>query len=196
MAKKPTSRTNVRTPEQIERDRQLRAKYQATRPSLADLQASSDYLPPVTQGELLEMMDFAMRIKARRQQLDLSLADLAAKTGIDKAALSRLENGQVENPTFSTLERIAKALNQRLRLVLEDEQTVAHGSRSSVHRLNGMGWPAGAYRPCPSRLSTSCRTPPISRPKLSSTSAATPCCPCWQAEQQPIYGCLSAELAL
>jgi DNA-binding Xre family transcriptional regulator len=118
-----TNRSHARTAQQIERDKQLRSKYQSTQPSLEALQASGDYLPPITQGEYFEIIGFAMRIKARREEMKLSLADLAAKTGIDKAAICRLENGQVENPTYSTLERIAKALNQRLRLVLEDEST-------------------------------------------------------------------------
>lgn len=125
MAKNRAVRKNVRTPQQVERDKQLRAKYQTTRPSLDDLQKSDDYLPAITQGELFEVLDFAVRIKARREQIGLSLADVAARSGIDKAAISRLENGQVENPTLSTLERIAKALNQRLRLVLEDEPAIS-----------------------------------------------------------------------
>lgn len=119
-----TKRTNQRTPQQIERDKQIRAQYQG-RPSLADLQRSGDHLPAITQGELFEILAFAMKIKARREQIGLSLADVAAKSGIDKAAISRLENGQAENPTYSTLERIAKALNQRLKLVLEDEPVCA-----------------------------------------------------------------------
>ncbi|MBX3413722.1 MAG: helix-turn-helix transcriptional regulator [Pirellulales bacterium] len=75
----------------------------------------------MTQLECLELMDFVARLKARREALNLSLADVATKSGIDRAAISRLENGQVENPTFGTLKRIAQALNQHLRLVLEDE---------------------------------------------------------------------------
>jgi transcriptional regulator with XRE-family HTH domain len=50
----------------------------------------------------------------------MSLTQLAKATGIDKAALSRLESGLVDNPTISTLDRVAKALGKRLRLALED----------------------------------------------------------------------------
>jgi len=119
MAKRSV-RNHVRTLSQIERDKQLRAKYQSTKPTLAELQSSGEYLPAITQGEYLEMVDFATRVKAMREKLNLSLADVAARAGIDRAAISRLENGQVENPTYNTLDRIARALNKRLRLVLED----------------------------------------------------------------------------
>jgi len=67
------------------------------------------------------MMQFAARIKARRETLNLSLTELSNRCGIDRAALSRLENGQIENPTLGTLERVAHALRQRLTLVLVDE---------------------------------------------------------------------------
>jgi DNA-binding Xre family transcriptional regulator len=118
---KHRTRSRLRTPEEVERDRQLRAHYQSTRPSLADVEQSADYTPVVSQGEYLELMRFAAQVRARREALNLSLADVARLTGIDKAALSRLENGQAENPTYHTLDRVAKALNQRLKLVLEDE---------------------------------------------------------------------------
>lgn len=125
MEKNRSIRNNMRSREQIERDRAIREKYQSAKPSLADVKASPEYLPAITQAEYFEMVDFAMRIKARRELMKLSLAEVASIAGIDKSAISRLENGQVDNPTYSTLERIAKALNQRLRLVLEDEPVPA-----------------------------------------------------------------------
>ncbi len=57
----------------------------------------------------------------------MSLTALSEVSGIDKAALSRLESGQVENPTYHTLERVAAALGKRLRLALEEDSSV--GSR-------------------------------------------------------------------
>ncbi len=118
---------NMRTADEIERDRILREKYQRERPSLADLVSSGEYSEPMRQRELFGIMEFAARIKALREQSGLSLADLETLTGIDKAALSRLENGQVDNPTYSTLDRVAKALKKRLRLVLDDDRPVGAG---------------------------------------------------------------------
>ncbi len=120
MSKERVKRNHSSSSERVERDRQIRAKYQ-NRPSLQDLIASGDYETPIKQGEYLALMEFAARIKARREQLQLSLADLASRSGIDKAAISRLENGLVSNPTIGTLERIARSLKSRLRIELEDE---------------------------------------------------------------------------
>jgi transcriptional regulator with XRE-family HTH domain len=50
----------------------------------------------------------------------LSLADVAERSGIDKAALSRLENGVHDNPTVETLARYAAALGKKLTWSLQD----------------------------------------------------------------------------
>jgi DNA-binding Xre family transcriptional regulator len=113
-------RGSPRTSKEIERDAAIRRKYQTNKPSLEQIRADSDYTEPVPQGECLTLMGFAAAIRAIRQQLKLSLTDIAEISGIDKAQLSRLESGQAENPTYSTLDRIATALNKRLRLVLDD----------------------------------------------------------------------------
>jgi transcriptional regulator with XRE-family HTH domain len=55
-----------------------------------------------------------------REQAGLSLTDVADRSGIDKAALSRLENGLYSNPTINTLARYAKAIGTRFVPVLED----------------------------------------------------------------------------
>ncbi len=50
-------------------------------------------------------------IKARREELGLSSADVEARTGIKCSALSRLENSSKDaNPTLLTLQRCALAL--------------------------------------------------------------------------------------
>jgi DNA-binding XRE family transcriptional regulator len=59
-------------------------------------------------------------LRQRREQAGLSLADVAERSGIDKASLSRLENGWYANPTVNTLARYARALGKRLVLDLED----------------------------------------------------------------------------
>ena len=45
---------------------------------------------------------------------------MAERSGIDKASLSRLENGLYPNPTVNTLARYARAIGKRLVLDLED----------------------------------------------------------------------------
>jgi transcriptional regulator with XRE-family HTH domain len=55
-----------------------------------------------------------------RRRSGLSLADLAKRTGIDKAYLSRLENAQQGNTTLETLRRVAQALGKELVLGFND----------------------------------------------------------------------------
>lgn len=53
-------------------------------------------------------------IRARRQQLGLSLNDVALASGLHKSLLSRIETGAVAMPNTSTLARLATALGLTL----------------------------------------------------------------------------------
>lgn len=53
--------------------------------------------------------DVAMRIKHLRKKRGMSQAALAAAAGISRTYLARLETSR-QDPTLSTLEKIAKAL--------------------------------------------------------------------------------------
>lgn len=61
-------------------------------------------------------------LHAERERQGLSLADINERTGIDRSALSRLENNEEANPTLSTLERYATAVGKQL-IVLLTEST-------------------------------------------------------------------------
>jgi DNA-binding Xre family transcriptional regulator len=58
--------------------------------------------------QILQAVLVGLRKKRRKKRL--SLDDVARASGIDKAYLSRLENGKVINPTFETLYRYAAAI--------------------------------------------------------------------------------------
>jgi len=62
---------------------------------------------------------FISRLRDERLARGLSLEQLAARSNIDKAALSRLEAGKQSNPTLATLMKYARALELRLTLSLE-----------------------------------------------------------------------------
>jgi ribosome-binding protein aMBF1 (putative translation factor) len=64
---------------------------------------------------------FVMGLRRERERLGLSLADVAERAKIDKAALSRLENGQQLNPTVNTLARYAQALGKSVTYGLTDQ---------------------------------------------------------------------------
>ena len=53
-------------------------------------------------------------LKRHRQRHGLSLADVAKQSGMDRAAVSRLENGVYVNPTVDTLYRYAEAIGAKI----------------------------------------------------------------------------------
>ncbi len=57
-------------------------------------------------------------LKAEREAQGVSLGELAKRTGISKASLSRLENDPAPNPTVATLSRIADALGRQIMIQL------------------------------------------------------------------------------
>ena len=53
-------------------------------------------------------------LRAERERLGLSLADVTERSGIDRAAIHKLEIGLNKNPTIATLVRYADALGMWL----------------------------------------------------------------------------------
>lgn len=51
------------------------------------------------------------KLKKKRKELDMSLNDVAEKTGLSATYISNLENGQKDNPSKETMEKIAAALD-------------------------------------------------------------------------------------
>jgi len=73
------------------------------------------------QSAELDALESALRaLKAARLRKGLSLGEVAARSGIDKANLSRLENDPHPNPTWSTLSRLAAAIGARLDIIVHD----------------------------------------------------------------------------
>lgn len=68
-----------------------------------------------------QMRALVAQLKAAREAKGLSLADVTARTGMDRSALSKLETGQRANPTVETLVRYAEAVGKRLIVTLADE---------------------------------------------------------------------------
>jgi ribosome-binding protein aMBF1 (putative translation factor) len=76
-----------------------------------DIAAYQQEHPPVCDRELTDALA-ALRRERRRQ--GLSLKDVAARTGIDRATISKLETGKIANPTIGTLRKYARALGRKL----------------------------------------------------------------------------------
>ena len=108
------------TPEDRARHKAICEKFQKERPTHQQLIDSGDYVGPIPRDVYFALMRALSELKAARTSASLSLADVAEKSGIDKAALSRLENGVHDNPTVETLMRYATAIGTRLTWKLED----------------------------------------------------------------------------
>ena len=120
MTTKSTPRKYVRTAKQIAEEKRIHEMYGRWRPTLEDLAKTGEYDGPYLQGTILDVMSFAARFKALRRKLRLSLAQVSARSGIDRAAISRFETGQTHNPTIHTLDRLASAVGMRLRIGMEE----------------------------------------------------------------------------
>lgn len=110
MTAKRIHRKMERTPEQQRELKELRERLQQQRPNLDDFAASGDIGEVVSQGEYLDLCALLGKLKKHRERQGLSLADVSQRSGIDRGALSRLENGVYVNPTLSTLHRYAEAI--------------------------------------------------------------------------------------
>jgi len=122
MRKKTTRihRPRVQTPEQEAAEQAIRERFQQERPALQDLVDRGDIAAVFTMGEYWELRKTFAALRALREQQGLSISDMAERTGMDRAMISRLENGQVDNPTVATVTRYAKALGKRIVVSLVD----------------------------------------------------------------------------
>jgi DNA-binding XRE family transcriptional regulator len=111
---KSETRKIERTPEDRARLQAIRERFQREKPSLKKLVESGDAPPPMPLGTYLDIQVLLNQLKKEREAAGLSLADVADRTGMDRAAISRLENGHQTNPTVETLLRYAAALGKTI----------------------------------------------------------------------------------
>ena len=60
------------------------------------------------------------RIRTYREKLDMSVFDLAQKSGIDEKVINSIEKGQVL-PALGVLTKLSRALGQRLGTFMDDQ---------------------------------------------------------------------------
>jgi DNA-binding Xre family transcriptional regulator len=102
-----------------ERDRHNKIREQIAS-ELPDIRGRAKKQLSILSNEGTPLRQVLGALRAERQRLGLSLADIYERTGIDRAALSRLENNEDANPTLATLERYAEALGKRMVVLLSD----------------------------------------------------------------------------
>lgn len=107
-------------PKSFTRDESAKLQHQQVRatlsskPSLKELLASGEYTDPIPQHDYLQLHQLAGQLKKAREAANISLNDLAEKSGVDRGAIWKLESGRHENPTVETLSKLARALGYEL----------------------------------------------------------------------------------
>jgi hypothetical protein len=108
-----------RTPEELAELREERTRFSRERPGPEDLIASGEYEGPYRQSNIMALLSAVAELKRHREEQGLSLADVSERSGLDRALLSRLENGKILNPTLATLWRYADALGAQVSFAVE-----------------------------------------------------------------------------
>lgn len=70
-----------------------------------------------------DALKIGMQIRELRETAGLTQKALAERLGVSQQVIARLESGEADNPTVTTLERIAKATGHRLRFRFERTRT-------------------------------------------------------------------------
>jgi hypothetical protein len=115
-------RANRKSTDERAREGALRERLQKEKPSLDDLIRTGECDPEtvMTMGMYFDVQSALRSLKQERQRTGLSISDIASRSGLDRAIVSRLENGKQENPTVATLMRYAAAVGKRFLWTYED----------------------------------------------------------------------------
>jgi DNA-binding XRE family transcriptional regulator len=98
----------------------IRERSRKERPGPDELIDRGELDDLVPQAQYIEVRALGVRFRRIREGRGLSLTDLSERSGLTRAAISRLENGWNLNPTLETLYRYAEALGVDLKLVVDD----------------------------------------------------------------------------
>jgi DNA-binding XRE family transcriptional regulator len=122
-------RKSQRTAKETARLRADRDRYQRDKPSPDQLLAEGGHKEFVPLGQLIFIHQVMGSLKKERERQGLTLADVSKRSGIDQAALSKLETGSHANPTLETLYRVALALGKLIVCALQDAPAEPRGNR-------------------------------------------------------------------
>lgn len=98
-----------------------RARHQAIRKTYQDKPSIDELVTrgelsgkPIALGAYVSLRQLVRQLRKLREEAQLSLTDVAERSGMDKAMLSRLETGQVANPGVETISRYIDAIGRVL----------------------------------------------------------------------------------
>lgn len=102
------------TPQDRARHRAIRETFK-DKPTIEELVARGELTgKPVSLGAYVNLRLLVSKLRQLREEAGLSLTDISERSGMDKAMLSRLENGHVSNPGIATITRYLDALHKVL----------------------------------------------------------------------------------
>jgi len=139
-------RARRNTPEHRAEEETIRQRF-AHRPSIAHL---------VAEGEILGPAPIFAELKAARERRGLSLTDVAEQSGLERAMVSRLENGKIHNPTLETLDRYARAVGMRLAMRLEEAEALGQDGIRAMPEGSAL---ASGLSPAPASTAPPSTTP-------------------------------------
>ncbi len=87
---------------------------------------------PVSLDAYLNLRLLVGSLRRLREEVQLSLSDVAHRSGMDKAMLSRLENGRVANPGIETISRYLDALDKVIEWRVADASPKTRSLRPRV----------------------------------------------------------------
>jgi DNA-binding Xre family transcriptional regulator len=118
-----------------------RARHQAIRETFKDKPTVEELIArgelrgkPVTLDAYLNLRLLVGSLRKLREEGRLSLSDVARRSGMDKAMLSRLENGRVANPGIETISRYLDALDKVLEWRVADATARTRIARRHIGR--------------------------------------------------------------
>lgn len=129
-------RANRKSIKEQARERTLREELQRDKPALEDLVRTGQCDPDavMTMGMYFDIQLALRDLKQERVACGLTIADVAERSGLDRAVISRLENGKQDNPTVATLMRYAAALGKRFLWSYENVETEAASNNHSAEQ--------------------------------------------------------------
>jgi DNA-binding XRE family transcriptional regulator len=122
---KRVDRTGKLTAADREKYRKIREQIEAEKPDIAkrrkEAERTGTPTGPGSLQDLFHLRNAVAALKAERERQQLSISEVSRATGIDSAAISRLETGANVNPTVATLTRYARALGKEIVIGLADQ---------------------------------------------------------------------------
>jgi hypothetical protein len=120
------------TPADRTRHRAIRETFQ-NEPTLNQLIGRGELSGhPVSLDAYLNLRLLVGSLRRLREEVQLSLSDVAHRSGMDKAMLSRLENGRVANPGIATISRYLDALGKVIEWRVADASPKTRSLRPRV----------------------------------------------------------------